>query len=166
MSVLCDNSIMRNVQDYKMIDPFTVEQLNPASYDLRIGPNIVCEDTDGSLYECYVGTEFKVLPGERLLAQSMETFNIPSNVAAHVYLKSSRAREGWDHALAGWCDPGWHNSVLTLELRNTNRYKTLILTEGMLMVQMVFVTLDREPNNLYTGKYNNNDKVARSYHGS
>jgi dCTP deaminase len=164
MSILCDNSIARLVQDYKMIEPFTVEQLNPASYDLQIGPNVVLEAVDGYMYDSPIHGEIVVEPGERLLAQSMEKFNIPSHVAANILLKSSRAREGWDHAFAGWCDPGWHGSVLTLELRNTNRYRTLILTEGMLMVQMIFHTLDREPNHLYKGKYNNNSIVARSYH--
>ncbi len=165
MSILCDNSIMRSVQSFGMIDPFSVEQLNPASYDLRIGPWVVLEHTDGYMYDSLLtDRELVVAPGERLLAQTAESFNLPANIAANVFLKSSRAREGWDHALAGWCDPGWHGSVLTLELTNTNRYKSLTLVENMLMVQVVFHTLDREPNHLYTGRYNNNDKVARSYH--
>jgi dCTP deaminase len=164
MSILCDNSIARLVQDYKMIEPFTVEQLNPASYDLQIGPIAMVEHINGNLVELELRDGIIIGPGERCLAQSMEKFNIPSHVAANILLKSSRAREGWDHAFAGWCDPGWHGSVLTLELRNTNRYRTLILTEGMLMVQMIFHTLDREPNHLYKGKYNNNSIVARSYH--
>lgn len=147
-----------------MIEPFTVEQLNPASYDLQIGHNVVLESIDGNMYDSPIHGEIVVAPGERLLAQSMEKFNIPSHVAANVFLKSSRAREGWNHALAGWCDPGWHGSVLTLELQNINTFKNLVLTEGMLMVQMVFHTLDREPNHLYKGKYNNNSIVARSYH--
>lgn len=77
-------------------------------------------------------------PGHFILAQSEEMFNLPDNVSAEYKLKSSMARIAIDHANAGWCDAGWHGSVLTLELVNNSRHHAIVLTQGDGIGQMVF----------------------------
>jgi len=57
---------------------------------------------------------YYLAPSEFVLAETIETFNLPDDISAQFVLKSSRAREGLNHLLAGWCDPGWHGSKLTL----------------------------------------------------
>ena len=79
-------------------------------------------------------------------------------------LKSSRAREGYQHALAGWIDPGWVGSKLTLELKNNRRYRSLPLYPGMRIGQIVFHTMSQTPIKSYTevGNYNNHARVMPS----
>jgi dCTP deaminase len=77
-------------------------------------------------------------PSQFLLAHSQEVFNLPCDIACEYKLKSSLARAGLQHALAGWCDPGWHGSQLTLELFNHCRYHDLVLRPNMKIGQMVF----------------------------
>ncbi|KFB68894.1 hypothetical protein [Candidatus Accumulibacter vicinus] len=77
-------------------------------------------------------------PGHFILAQSEEMFNLPDNVSAEYKLKSSMARIAIDHANAGWCDAGWHGSVLTLELVNNSRHHAIVLTQGDGIGQMIF----------------------------
>lgn len=162
--ILSDVTIAEYVADYRMIDPFDPAQLNSASYDLTIGDSLIVEYEDGSrtpsmpLY----ANGYNLAPGELVLASSKERFNLPDNVCAFVKLKSSRAREGWNHLMAGWCDPGWHGSVLTMELTNCNRFKELWLYPGLKMVQMVFMFVDRPVGQLYAGKYNNDETVEAS----
>lgn len=77
-------------------------------------------------------------PGRFCLAATCETFHLPNDLSAEYRLKSSLARAGLDAALAMWCDPGWHGSVLTLELTNTLRHHSLRLRPGMAIGQMIF----------------------------
>ncbi len=82
---------------------------------------------------------FDLAPGQFCLASTIETFFLPNNIAAEYRLKSSLARSGLNAALAMWCDPGWHGSVLTLELMNSLRYHSLRLRPGMKAGQMIFL---------------------------
>jgi dCTP deaminase len=124
-----------------MIQPFNEEQLNPASYDLLLSDQLLI-----------------------VLASTVETFALPDFVAARFVLKSSRAREGLQHLLAGWCDPGWHGSRLTLELKNVRQLQPIRLWPGMKIGQMVFHQMAAAPDRSYavTGRYNGHTGV----HGS
>ena len=107
---------------------------------------------------------YKLLPGHFCLAETCELFNLPEDISAQFVLKSSRARLGQNHLLAGWCDPGWHGSKLTLELKNERRYHGLPLYPGMKIGQMVFHRMSNVPVNSYavTGHYNNHKTVMPS----
>jgi len=77
-------------------------------------------------------------PGDRCLAETVEKFNLPSDISAEVRLRSTAARRGLNHAFASWCDAGWHGSVLTLEFQNTNKWHSIKLRAGDSAVQMIF----------------------------
>jgi dCTP deaminase len=81
---------------------------------------------------------YDLKPGEFVLASTREVFNLPDDLACEFKLKSSLARAGLQHAVAGWADPGFHNSVLTLELSNSLRAHWLRLTPGQPIGQLVF----------------------------
>lgn len=97
-------------------------------------------------------------PGAFVLAQSMEVFNLPADISAEVYLKSSIARMGLEHLHAGHCDPTWHGSNLTLEFKNMLLHHGMLLTLGMPIVQMVFfrstVAVPEEHSYKLRGRYN------------
>ena len=104
-------------------------------------------------------------PSEFILASSRETFNLPGHIACEYKLKSSLARCGLQHMLAGWCDPGWNGSKLTLELKNVTRYHYLVLREGMKIGQMVFfecAPVPVEHDYAAKGQYNGQTTVTGS----
>ena len=156
--------------DSPLIWPFRKEQLNPASYDLRLGDEIMIEvaDTkDLQLLDISGRTEerpYWLDPGHFCLAASQEFFNLPPQVAGEFKLKSSRAREGYENLLAGFADPGWHGSRLTLELKNMRRFHPLGLYPGLLIGQMIFLQMLGEPLQTYktTGRYNGDPGVQAS----
>lgn len=169
MSVLCDWEIEGNCRLSKMVEPFRKELVNPASIDVLLGSNLLIESQSGELEPVEIASKTKndpfwLEPGAFCLAQTQETFNLPNDIAAKFALKSSRAREGYNHMLAGWCDPGWHGSVLTLELTNAKRFSSLPLYPGLKIGQMVFYRMSAKPRASYaeTGHYNNHDKVMGS----
>lgn len=153
-----------------LVSPFDEALVNPASLDVRLGPNLLIESAEKREllhypFEWHTEEDpYELRPGQFVLAQTLETFNIPRDIAAEFKLKSSRAREGLDHALAAWCDPGWHGSVLTLELRNNRQLWDVPIWPGMKIGQIIFHRLDAVPLRCYaqTGRYNGDTQVMGS----
>ena len=44
---------------------------------------------------------YYLAPSEFVLAETVETFNLPDDISAQFVLKSSRAREGLNHSVGG-----------------------------------------------------------------
>jgi len=144
--------------------------INPASLDVRLGDQLLIESAESPTLIPYplarhsYDEPYLMVPGQFCLAQTIEVFHLPDDVAAEFRLKSSRAREGLDQALAVWCDPGFHGSVLTLELRNNRQLWSQLLWPGMKIGQMVFHQLGAAPELSYavTGRYNGDATVQGS----
>ena len=130
----------------KGIVPFDVECINPASVDLRISTTkvITLQGTQHCNPERIVLT-----PGDAVLGCTIESIRMPIDCAGTVYLKSSLARRGLDHALAGFVDPGFRGQ-LTLEL---HAHCPIVLTHGQRVIQLVLNRLESEPEAGYSGKY-------------
>jgi len=169
MTILADFQI-RALCESGMVTPFDPELLNPASLDLRLGSNILIESSEGpDLVPCCIANHtpanpYRVVPGQFLLAEAEPIFNLPSCIAAQFVLKSSRAREGLQHLLAGWCDPGWNGSRLTLELKNVRQLHWIGIYPGLKIGQMKFMKMDSTPLASYakTGRYNGDQTVKGS----
>jgi len=93
---------------------------------------------------------------------------MPNDVCGMFCLKSSRAREGYEHSHAGFADPEWCGSKLTLELVNARRLHSLPLYPGLKIGQMVFVITAGIPHISYAeaGHYNNQPRVMPSWERS
>ena len=166
MGVLADFQIAALCRS-GMITPFDEELINPASLDVRLGETVLieaeaCGLKDLNLHGFTKEKPFYLNPDEFVLAHTLETFNIPDHLAAQFALKSSVARAGLEHLLAGFIDPGFNNSVLTLELKNARRMERFPLWPGMRIGQIVFNTMDQIPLASYkeTGRYNGDASVA------
>jgi dCTP deaminase len=156
-----------------MVAPFDPELVNPASLDIRVGNTAKLrtqkgyKDIDLSKYS--KETPYALRQGDRVLIDSLETFHIPNFIRAVFYMKSSRGREwyegeGWmKHINARFVDPGWYNSVLTMELVNMDLVPLPIYT-GMRIGQLEFSLMLAIPEKSYadTGRYNNDEKVQES----
>lgn len=129
------------------IDPFCSDNVNPASIDLTLGQSYIDLETGKE----YMLTELSSLlkPGQAILATTAEYIKLPAHIAASVYLKSSLARQGLDHALAGWVDPGFQGQ-LTLELHS---HRPIELAPGQRIVQLVLYLMQAEPEVIYKGRY-------------
>ncbi len=137
------------------VEPFVIEHANPASLDLRIQPMIV----DLTLPDSEIEVEsIELWPGRAVLATTVERVCLPADVAGAVYLKSSWARRGLDHALAGWIDPGF-TGELTLEL---HAHRPLIIMPGDRVVQLVLYQLGQATTRPYQGRYQNQSGPTRA----
>jgi dCTP deaminase len=153
-----------------MVVPFEPELLNPASLDLRLGSNIMVESAESpemvpySIAGYTKEDPYLVVPGQFFLAETDPLFNIPEDLEGQFILKSSRAREGLQHLMAGFADPGWHSSRLTLELKNVRQLHKIGIWPGLKIGQMKFSRMDATPRRSYavTGRYNGDATVAAS----
>ena len=169
MSVLCDWEIRTLCNGGGAVSPFSMEFINPASIDVRLGKNLMVErphELDLKLIDISEYTEenpYLLKAGEFVLAETLEKFRIPDRISAQFVLKSSRAREGYQHLLAGWIDPGYRGR-LTLEIKNIRKYHELPLYKGMRIGQIVFHHMSQVPVKSYaeTGHYLDHDRVMPS----
>lgn len=126
----------------------------------------------------FVASKVVLVPGVALLASTLEYVRIPATptlienpfysalqgadannpkqfllnpLCASVYLKSSAARRGLDHALAGWVDPGFEGE-LTLELHS---HTEELIEAGKRYVQLVPLMMFAPPTKGYgeVGRY-------------
>ncbi|MGA0375469.1 MAG: dCTP deaminase [bacterium] len=171
MSVLCDWQIKQRCEKHQMIWPYRPELLNPASLDVVIGSQLMMEVADTpelqrlDISDRTAEDPYLLLPGEFVLTETFETMNIPSDISAQFVLKSSRAREGYQHMLAGWAEGGFHGSKLTLEIQNARRHHPLPIYPNLKIGQMVFFEMSGggpEQDYSVTGRYNNTTQVTPS----
>lgn len=172
MSILVDFEIhaLCNGEHQPMVAPFDVELLNPASLDIRLNDDLLIETAEGPQMIPYpfgrhdVDNPYLLRPGQFVLASSVEVFHLPDRIAAQFVLKSSRARSGLEHLMAGYCDPGWSGSRLTMELHNSRQLHPVPIWPGMKIGQMVFHHLASSPLRSYleTGRYNSQPHVQES----
>lgn len=147
--ILCDRDLHSILHE---IIPFDQqhEHVNPASIDIRVGSNILRECPGGFEKRSFDAQIF--LPGEFALVETYEHIRVPNGYAVELKLKSSRAREGWNHSLAFWVDPGW-DGVLTMEIHNALKYHKLILTAGVRFAQLIVHQLSGMAEKPYCGRY-------------
>ena len=117
------------------VEPYAPEQVNSASFDVRVSSHWICPTRDP---EDFTADQVKLFPGEVVLASTLEYVKIPRTVACDLKLKSS---------LAGWCDPGFEGNI-TLELQNLGP-EPFVLDAGRRIAQLIFVAMEEEPEVAY-----------------
>ena len=132
-----------------IITPLEPVQLQPASVDIRLGDTFsIVEDTAGGVlemdrpisYKTIRADQYLLLPGQFVLATTMEYIEIPNDLTAFVEGRSSMGRMGLFIQNAGWVDPGFCGEI-TLELYNANRC-AISLQAGRQIGQLVFAKTD------------------------
>ncbi len=160
--ILSDITISNMIEEGTLIiRPLERMQIQPASVDVRLGDTFsIVEDTPGGIitlsdeiqYKTITTDTYILLPGQFVLATTMEYFELPDNLTAFVEGRSSLGRMGLFIQNAGWVDPGFKGEI-TLELFNANRC-AIELKTGRRVGQLVFAEMDKSAKNPYNGKYN------------
>lgn len=159
--ILSDKTIMDMIQKGALeISPLMEDQIQPASVDVRLGDTFsIVEDSPSGIitleneikYKTIQTDTYILLPGQFVLATTMEYFSLPDNLTAFVEGRSSLGRMGLFIQNAGWVDPGFKGEI-TLELFNANRC-AIELKAGRRVGQLVFAQMDQNALHPYSGKY-------------
>lgn len=159
--ILSDKTLMKMLEEGTLVaEPIEPAQIQPASIDIRLGNtfSIVKDSSTGIInladkieYETLETDTYVLLPGQFVLATTMEYFELPDDLTAFVEGRSSLGRMGLFIQNAGWVDPGFKGEI-TLELFNANRC-AIELKAGRRVGQLVFAKMDEKALNPYCGKY-------------
>ncbi len=159
--ILSDKTLMKMLDEHTLVvNPIEIEQIQPASIDIRIGntysivedsPSGIIHLDDEITYKRIAADKYILLPGQFVLATTMEFVELPDNLTAFVEGRSSLGRLGLFIQNAGWVDPGFKGEI-TLELFNASRC-AIELNAGRRIGQLVFAQLDDHALNPYKGKY-------------
>ena len=176
MSILTYNELITLVNS-GAIENVKPEYINGASIDLTLADGFFVEtvpveklslvrlgDKETPVMRRVEG-HLLLAPGDFALAATEQVFHLPNDIAGHYMLKSSLARAGLQHLFAGFADPTWHGSALTLELHNVLRHHGLLLRPGDKIGQMVFwrgQPVPEEASYAKRGQYNATPGVQQS----
>lgn len=187
MSILSSSVIRDRQQDENdafSIDPFDEDQLQPASYDIRLGNSFevfqsydingdlgrsFSSDIDPSEDPLPESVPVKsvdeddvppvITPNKFILGTTQEEITVPTDCVAKVEGRSSLGRLGLIiHSTAGFIDPGFQGQI-TLEMSSIQH--TICLKPGMRIGQLVFHTVKGEAGS-YDGKYQNQEGPTMS----
>lgn len=152
MSILSD-VYLEELMLKGLLTPFDHKLINPASIDICVGTTTLREAGHGIWEKGEMPIDgIRVDPGEFLLVDTREYFQVPNGYAVELRLKSTTARLGWDHNAALWIDPGFQG-IITMELRNCLRYNQLTLAPGLPFAQAIVHKLIGHSSKLYNGRY-------------
>lgn len=135
--------------------PWDETMVNPASIDIRIGHKALHEHhifpDDLVEFDIEQNGEVIVQPLQFMLIETYEELRVPDWCAVELRLKSSIARQGFNHSLAFWFDPGWVG-VGTMEIFN-QRSVPLTLKYMQRFAQIIVHRLDGPVDKPYKGRY-------------
>lgn len=157
--ILVDWQIKEWAEKQTGILPYTQENINPASIDLRIGvgwldvqypeirhicvPMTVYQVTIRTLLQnVIVDTLYKVFRTPKLmryrrptavLLTTLESISLPIDIAAQIKLKTTPTREGLGHPIADWVDNGFLGQLTLMVTAN----KTISIYPGDKICQLV-----------------------------
>jgi len=159
--ILSDKTITKMLEEGSLtITPLEPGQIQPASVDIRLSNTFsIVEDSSTGIISMERKIDYKtmetdtyiLLPGQFVLATTMEYFALPDDLTAFVEGRSSLGRMGLFIQNAGWVDPGFCGEI-TLELYNANRC-AIELKAGRRVGQLVFAKMDAHALHPYHGKY-------------
>lgn len=130
--------------------------IGPASADLGLSgflkewrPMSQTLDPVYTAHNPMMGDRLSLRPGCFYLACAIEIIHVPPTHAAMIHMRSSLARRGLGHKMAGFIDPGFHGQV-TLELETSI---PLEVTIGERIVQITYHRLMEPTTEPYRGHY-------------
>lgn len=157
--ILSDKEIRIYVQNTTapMIEPFSEDHLQAASYDISMSGNISVlkrirqvidpsekRDLDDMYEEIKISAEgYLFSPGEYLLVELAEKVNIPQNLVAHIRPRTRFTRAGILVA-DQHCNPTYEGQ-LYIGLRNVGP-NVVLLKPGLKIAQLVFEELSSIPS--------------------
>jgi dCTP deaminase len=167
--VLTRDVILREIAaDRLEVDPFTPEQVGPASIDLHLGDELRVMEGGGDPVAVTDEVDYRAMthlrslahpyvlgPGETVLGITRERVRLPPDLAGWLEGRSRYARLGlMIHVTAGFVAPGV-NSRQVLEMSNVAKHP-LVLHAGVRLCQIVLQRCEGEA--VYAGRFARQDR--------
>ena len=126
---------------YKFIDPYNIQNVKSASYDLTLGDEYyICSEREKpDIKKLGVNESVTVPPRATFFVISKEKLHIPLDICASVSLAFGLIRKGIIFAVQPPIDPGYHGAIVAL-LHNMSD-EEITLKQGMHLLNIVYYQL-------------------------
>lgn len=161
MSVLSGRQTKELVKSGRMrIEPFDEQLIQPATYDLRLGPKILASplsaDKLGVVIELTKDKpNYDIQSGQMVGVISLEKLYLPLDISGRFGIRSSIARKGINAFGGLQLDPGFKGHLVMNLLNVGPEPVTLTLYEAIFSVE--FTRLEEEAEAPYSGPYQDQD---------
>lgn len=137
-----------NIYDANLIEQYDEKSIKESSYEIRVG----------SYFDFEKGKQEQLSEGEAIVLEgncyallgSIEYFNIPKDITALMWLRTTYARHGWTPWFQGLVDPGFRGRV-TIVLHNITSHERMIGVDRICHIR--FNRMVEATEKPYTGKY-------------
>lgn len=140
-----------------LIDPFDEGQIQPASYDFRVGAEAVTTSSEGVI-DLTQKKYFVLKPGDFGIVISHEIVKLGPQYVARFGLRSSLARKGLIATTGPQIDPGFHGRLIIGITNLTPQDISITHLDKFLTVE--FHKLEQAALKPYDGKYQNRMKLT------
>jgi dCTP deaminase len=160
--ILVDRQIHEAVKSREIgIKNFSTACVQPASYDLRIGPLIYSSQTDPldkPIDLSSNGGAYRLPPYGHAILMTYETLSLPPKIIGRFGLKSGFARRGLLASTGPQVDPGFKGKLFISLLNLFPRSQVLRYKDPFLSIE--FHTLDEAPEKTYEGPYQKREDIS------
>lgn len=160
--IMVDHQIKKAIKDRSIeMENYSEESIQPASYDLRIGPKIYTPSSPNpnKLIDLSSnGGVFSLPPYGNVIVMTYETLKLSNEIIGRIGLKSGFARKGLFASAGPQVDPGYHGKLFISLLNLVPRSQVLAYKDTFLTIE--FHTLDETPEKSYTGQYQNLEDIS------
>jgi len=161
MSILSRRQIAKLVESGRLcIEPFNAEQVQPASYDLKVGTKILAspvgpEKRGQVIILSKAKPSYDILSGQMIGVLSFERIEFPLELCGKFGIRSSFARLGISAFGGLQLDPGFRGR-LTMNLLNVGPEPVTVALNDLLF-SVEFERLDEPADAPYSGPYQDQD---------
>ncbi|MBA7563236.1 dCTP deaminase, dUMP-forming [subsurface metagenome] len=161
MGILSGRQIKELVGNGRLqIKPFNVEQVQPASYDLKVGTKILASPVSPERLGSVVilkpeKPSYGILPGQMVGVLSLERLELPLEFCGKFGIRSAFARLGIDAFGGLQLDPGFRGRLI-MNLLNVGPEPVAISLNDLLF-SIEFERLDEPAEAPYSGPYQDQD---------
>lgn len=161
MAILSGAQIERLVKARELvIDPFDAALVQPATYDLQLGPKILASPLSQEIAGMVVkltdrSPSYKIQSGQMIGAISEETLRLPLDICGRFGIRSGFARRGLNAFGGIQLDPGFEGRLIMNLLNVGPEPVTITLGEALFSVE--FQRLEEPAKTAYSGAYQYQD---------
>jgi dCTP deaminase len=150
--ILVDRQIRQAVERGHLITDFDPASLQPASYDLRIGPLVYEPAKADHAYDMSAnGGAYRLPPYGSVLLETLENLKLPEKMLGRIALKSGFGRLGLIASTGPQIDPGFEGKLFVTLFNMTAGSRVLTYRDTFLTIE--FHSLDEKPDETYRGPY-------------
>lgn len=139
------------------IEPFEEGQIEPASYDIRVG-NQAASSAQGKKIDLQEAGFVQVRPGDFVIVSTFERLELDSQTAARFGLISRYSRQGLIATTGAQIDPGFRGRLFVGLTNLSTKEITLPHRDGFLTIE--YHRLANPVKRPYSGPYQDRDELG------